>query len=255
MTDRRCLPYSPSSSSFSFHFPSLLLLDRAVRPVIVRPPQDATALLGGEVTLECGVTGDPPPHVEWRRQDGAKIPVNRIRPTTSSDQSRTSLRLERLVASDAGRYVCEVENSVGSSSASAQLVILIPVLTFLKINFLNINSLLMFFPQKYGSPLGTVAPESVAAGRRFCRGKSADFWIRASFSTAQFTALRRHSSFGSAKDKAAVADRLSRNCLRTTRPVPVAGGTCSATELWSSADCGAKTPAACGAEPSAKRAA
>lgn len=102
------------------------LLTIAVRPVILRPPQDATALLGGEVTLECGVTGDPPPHVEWRRQDGAKIPAGRIRSATN-DQSRSSLRLERLVASDAGRYVCEVENSVGSSSASAQLVILIPV--------------------------------------------------------------------------------------------------------------------------------
>lgn len=101
-----------------------------VRPVIVRPPQDTTALLGGEVSLECGVTGDPPPHVEWRRQDGAKIPINRIRPA-SNDQTRTSLRLERLVASDAGRYVCEVENSVGSSSASAQLAILIPVCTWI----------------------------------------------------------------------------------------------------------------------------
>lgn len=94
----------------------------------MRPPQDSTGLLGGDVTLECGVTGDPPPHVEWRRQDGAKIPVARIRPALSTDpMSRTSLRLERLVASDAGRYVCEVENSVGSSSASAQLVILVPV--------------------------------------------------------------------------------------------------------------------------------
>ena len=101
--------------------------------MILRPPQDATALLGGEVTLECGVTGDPPPHVEWRRQDGAKIPLARIKPMANNNNDpggRTSLRLERLVAADAGRYVCEVENSVGSSSASAQLVILVPVKKF-----------------------------------------------------------------------------------------------------------------------------
>lgn len=91
------------------------------------------------MSLECGVTGDPPPHVEWRRQDGAKIPINRIRPA-SNDQTRTSLRLERLVASDAGRYVCEVENSVGSSSASAQLAILIPVCTLMNISFHRRNS-------------------------------------------------------------------------------------------------------------------
>lgn len=100
-----------------------------VRPVITRPPQDTTGVLGGDVTLECGVIGDPPPHVEWRRQDGIKIPAARIRPVSSSDPtSRTSLRLEKLVASDAGRYVCDVENSVGSTSASAQLVILVPVI-------------------------------------------------------------------------------------------------------------------------------
>ena len=76
------------------------------------------------VVLECGVSGDPPPHVEWRRHDGVKIPASRIR----VDHIKTSLRLERLVASDAGRYVCEAENSVGSSSAFAQLTILVPVI-------------------------------------------------------------------------------------------------------------------------------
>ena len=106
----------------------------------MRPPQDSTGLLGGDVTLECGVTGDPPPQVEWRRQDGVKIPVGRIRPASTSDPAgRTSLRLERLVASDAGRYVCEVENSVGSTSASAQLVVLVPV-SFTLINFNHLQS-------------------------------------------------------------------------------------------------------------------
>ena len=79
------------------------------------------------VVLECGVSGDPPPHVEWRRHDGVKIPANRIR----VDHVKTNLRLERLVAADAGRYVCEAENSVGSSSASAHLTILVPVIYLL----------------------------------------------------------------------------------------------------------------------------
>lgn len=95
--------------------------------MIVRPPQDSVALIGAEVTLECGVKGDPPPHVEWRRQDGVKIPPERLK---AVEGSKTSLRLHRLVPTDSARYVCEAENSVGSSSASAQLTILTPVILF-----------------------------------------------------------------------------------------------------------------------------
>ena len=105
----------------------------------MRPPQDSTGLLGGDVTLECGATGNPPPQVEWRRQDGVKIPVGRIRPASTSDPAeRTSLRLERLVASDSGRFFCEVENSVGSTSTSAQLVIVLVPVSF---------TLTFFFPK------------------------------------------------------------------------------------------------------------
>ena len=76
------------------------------------------------------MSGDPPPQVEWRRNDGVKIPAGRIR-VASIDQNRNSLRLERLAVTDSGRYVCEAENSVGSSSASAQLTILVPVTSFI----------------------------------------------------------------------------------------------------------------------------
>ena len=52
----------------------------AVRPVVVRPPQDVTALVGSDATFECGASGDPTPHVVWRRQDGP-LPAGRARST------------------------------------------------------------------------------------------------------------------------------------------------------------------------------
>lgn len=92
-----------------------------------RPPQDATALVGSDVTFECVISADasPLPQVTWRRQDGLPLPTNgRAR---ISEQNRTgSLRIERVSASDSGRYECTVENAVGSSSASALLSVLVP---------------------------------------------------------------------------------------------------------------------------------
>ena len=100
----------------------------AVRPGVIRPPQDVTALVGSDVNFECGITGDPAPVVTWRRVDGLPMPPNgRTKPVDHNKFGPLSvLRIERISASDSGRYQCNVENSVGSSSASAQLIVLVP---------------------------------------------------------------------------------------------------------------------------------
>jgi len=92
-----------------------------VAPAVSRPPQDVTALVGSDVTFECGTTGDPAPLVTWRMQGGA-LPAGRTRLT----DNRSGLRIERVSASDSGRYVCHVENSVGTATASALLTVLVP---------------------------------------------------------------------------------------------------------------------------------
>lgn len=95
---------------------------------MIRPPQDVTALVGSDVSFECGITGDPAPVVTWRRVDGLPMPANgRTKPVDHNKFGPLSvLRIERISASDSGRYQCNVENSVGSSSASAQLMVLVP---------------------------------------------------------------------------------------------------------------------------------
>ena len=93
----------------------------AVKPAVTRPPQDVTALVGSDVIFDCGAAGDPAPDVAWRKQDGV-LPAGRTRTT----ESRTGLKIERVSASDSGRYVCEVENLVGTASASATLTVLVP---------------------------------------------------------------------------------------------------------------------------------
>ncbi|KZS08391.1 putative Roundabout 2 [Daphnia magna] len=107
---------------------SPVLLTVNVRPGVIRPPQDITALVGSDVNFECGVTGDPTPVVTWRRVDGSPMPANgRTRPVDHNKSGLVSvLRIERISASDSGRYLCNVENSLGSSSAWAQLTVLVP---------------------------------------------------------------------------------------------------------------------------------
>ena len=47
-----------------------------VPPLIASPPGDATAAEGSDVTLTCGATGDPPPALTWRREDGRPFVAN-----------------------------------------------------------------------------------------------------------------------------------------------------------------------------------
>ena len=103
-----------------------LLFFYAARPSIIRPPQDVTTLVGSDVNLECGITGDPLPTVSWRRLDGLPMPPNSR--TRTGDINRTGglLRIERISASDSGHYQCTAENAVGSSSASAHITVLVP---------------------------------------------------------------------------------------------------------------------------------
>jgi hypothetical protein len=87
------------------------------RPFFVKAPQDVTAVVREAVEFSCKVGGDPIPDVQWRRV-GGNIPLSRVH--ILEDRS---LRLEHVIAADAGEYSCEADNDVGIVSASAILTV------------------------------------------------------------------------------------------------------------------------------------
>ncbi|KAM6372038.1 LOW QUALITY PROTEIN: hemicentin-2 [Pluvialis apricaria] len=69
-------------------------------PAILAVTPSLKALVGEDVTLECWVSGVPPPHIAWYKGEQA---VATFPPGTQ----RAILRLQAVREEDAGRYVCE----------------------------------------------------------------------------------------------------------------------------------------------------
>ncbi|XP_034240245.1 protein sax-3-like, partial [Thrips palmi] len=88
-----------------------------VKPYIVAGPVDTMVLAGSALELACRVGGDPLPDVMWRRERGS-MPLARV----SVLEDRT-LRVHSATPDDAGLYICEADNPVGTVSASARVVI------------------------------------------------------------------------------------------------------------------------------------
>ncbi|KAL3274304.1 hypothetical protein HHI36_015709 [Cryptolaemus montrouzieri] len=98
---------------------SVAVLKVFVKPFMIRPPEDAVALVGTTVEFSCGVGGDPLPDVLWRRNAaGGTMPLGRVRVL----EDRT-LRLEQISILDQGKYICEADNFAGSVTASAILTV------------------------------------------------------------------------------------------------------------------------------------
>lgn len=74
----------------------------------------------GVATLECNVTGKPPPRVTWER---AGWPVG-AEPGLRLQHQNQSLRVERARAGHAGRYSCVAENVAGRATRRFALSVL-----------------------------------------------------------------------------------------------------------------------------------
>uniref|UniRef100_A0A6P7FXH9 Roundabout homolog 1-like n=1 Tax=Diabrotica virgifera virgifera TaxID=50390 RepID=A0A6P7FXH9_DIAVI len=93
-----------------------------VKPFMIRPPEDITAIVGSTVELSCATGGDPIPDVLWRRTaPGGTMPLGRVRVL----EDRT-LRLEQITLLDQGRYFCDADNFAGAITASALLIVHAP---------------------------------------------------------------------------------------------------------------------------------
>ncbi|KAE8748915.1 hypothetical protein FOCC_FOCC004320, partial [Frankliniella occidentalis] len=88
-----------------------------VKPQIVAGPVDTVVLAGSPLELSCRVSGDPLPDVMWRRERGS-MPLARVHVL----DDRT-LRVHPSHPEDAGVYICEADNPVGTVSASARVIV------------------------------------------------------------------------------------------------------------------------------------
>jgi uncharacterized lipoprotein YddW (UPF0748 family) len=93
--------------------PAFLLVN--LPPIIVTPPENQTASIGADVTLQVAADGTDPLHYQWRFNDA---PI-----AGATDDSFTRLNVQ---TNDAGNYSVVVTNVAGSASAAATLTVTPP---------------------------------------------------------------------------------------------------------------------------------
>jgi hypothetical protein len=84
-------------------------------PIIVTPPENQTAPIGADVTLQVAADGTDPLHYQWRFNDA---PI-----AGATDDSFTRFN---VTTNDAGSYSVVVTNVAGSASAAATLTVTPP---------------------------------------------------------------------------------------------------------------------------------
>ncbi|CAH1266087.1 LRIG3 [Branchiostoma lanceolatum] len=92
-------------------------------PTFVRPLEDTETMEGETTVLECLAAGSPQPSVSWKK-DGDEVPKTNRHFLTASNQLLIIMHTE---PGDAGRYECEMSNTVGTKWESASLTV-VPVL-------------------------------------------------------------------------------------------------------------------------------
>ncbi|KAM9385751.1 roundabout homolog 4 [Pholidichthys leucotaenia] len=87
------------------------------KPVLVLKPENVSVRLRESAHFYCRAEGDPPPAVDWSRQQG---PLPNGRYLIDPDQT---LQIHYVTAQDAGMYTCTAVNDAGVVTASAQLLV------------------------------------------------------------------------------------------------------------------------------------
>ena len=92
------------------------------KPVITKPPTDASVLENRNVVFGCVSEGYPKPRIEWLYR-AAKITENQTR---FEKLNETHLQLRNVTFEDRGSLECISTNFMGSVKAKANLTILVP---------------------------------------------------------------------------------------------------------------------------------
>ncbi|KAF4794555.1 Leucine-rich repeat and immunoglobulin-like domain protein 3 [Turdus rufiventris] len=89
-------------------------------PSLVHPLEDHVVSVGETVALQCKATGSPPPRITWLKGDQPLVVTERHH-FTSGNQL---LIVRNAVLEDAGRYTCEMSNTLGTERAHSHVSVL-----------------------------------------------------------------------------------------------------------------------------------
>ncbi|KAL1429594.1 hypothetical protein MTO96_016045 [Rhipicephalus appendiculatus] len=108
-----CIASNPAASA-NYTAPMLV----RVGPRWRHQPEDKAAILGQPLMFDCQAHGFPIPVVRWKKERLSEDGSRQFSTITSSSRSRVlengSLVINEVERSDAGRYLCQIQNGVGS---------------------------------------------------------------------------------------------------------------------------------------------
>ena len=103
-----------------------LKLISLVPPVILEHPQTIVGVAGGDVTLQCNVSGYPLPSVTWWTVEGTMVDGD-IESEVNGNSINSMLTLTGLDHDDVAKYYCRAKNSLAEDiiveSEQAQLTV------------------------------------------------------------------------------------------------------------------------------------
>ncbi|XP_006027681.1 leucine-rich repeats and immunoglobulin-like domains protein 1 isoform X1 [Alligator sinensis] len=89
-------------------------------PSLVHPLEDHVASVGETVALQCKATGSPPPRITWLKGDQPLVVTERHHFTPGNQL----LIVRNVILEDAGKYTCEMSNTLGTERAHSHVSIL-----------------------------------------------------------------------------------------------------------------------------------
>lgn len=87
---------------------------------MIHPLEDHVVSVGETVALQCKATGSPPPRITWLKGDQPLVVTERHH-FTSGNQL---LIVRNVILEDAGKYTCEMSNTLGTERAHSHVSIL-----------------------------------------------------------------------------------------------------------------------------------